>query len=133
MVCINLLHIPDRIIVMKSQFYSPNSSTSQSLNSNPMFLSNSDRDFITRLAKRIQKSGFVTPAIFFLEMTKPLALLGSHAMVFFGPIINAFIQADGYYRAAELFEEPDTVEFLLSEIERLDKADSEMEGEPSER
>ncbi|MFQ6678721.1 MAG: hypothetical protein ACE5D0_10460 [Fidelibacterota bacterium] len=118
---------------MKSQFYSPNSSTSQSLNSNPMFLSNSDRDFITRLAKRIQKSGFVTPAIFFLEMTKPLALLGSHAMVFFGPIINAFIQADGYYRAAELFEEPDTVEFLLSEIERLDKADSEMEGEPSER
>ncbi|MCS5624870.1 MAG: hypothetical protein NZ748_03345, partial [Candidatus Marinimicrobia bacterium] len=85
------------------------------------------------LAKRIQKTGFVTPAILFLEMTKPLALLGSHAMVFFGPIINSFIKTDGYYHAAELFEEPDTVEFLLSEIERLEKEDSEIEGTLSER
>ena len=92
-------------------------------------LSELDKQFVTRLAKRIQKSGFVTPAIFFLEMTKPLALLGSHAMVFFGPIVNSFIKADGYYRAAELFEEPDTVEFLLNEIERLDKEDSVTEGE----
>ncbi len=96
-------------------------------------MSDQDKAFITRLAKRIQSSGFVTPAIFFLEMTKPLALLGSHAMVFFGPIINAFIQADGYYRAAELFEEPDSIEFLLSEVERLDKEDSLVEGEPRER
>ena len=96
-------------------------------------LSEQDKAFITRLAKRIQQSGFITPAIFFLEMTKPLALLGSHAMVFFGPIINSFIKTDGYYHAAELFEEPDTVEFLLSEIERLEKEDSEIEGALSER
>jgi hypothetical protein len=96
-------------------------------------LSEKDRDFITRLAKRIQSSGFITPAIFFIEMTKPLALLGSHAMVFFGPIINSFIQTDGYYRAAELFEEPDTVEFLLDEIERLDKENSLTEGDSIER
>ena len=96
-------------------------------------LSELDKQFVTRLAKRIQKSGFVTPAIFFLEMTKPLALLGSHAMVFFGPIVNSFIKADGYYRAAELFEEPDTVEYLLNEIERLDKEDSVTEGESIER
>jgi hypothetical protein len=96
-------------------------------------LSEQDKAFITRLAKRIQQSGFITPAIFFLEMTKPLALLGSHAMVFFGPIINSFIKSDGYYHAAELFEEPDTVEFLLNEIERLDKEDSVTEGESIER
>jgi hypothetical protein len=96
-------------------------------------LSELDKQFVTRLAKRIQKSGFVTPAIFFIEMTKPLALLGSHAMVFFGPIVNSFIKADDYYRAAELFEEPDTVEFLLNEIERLDKEDYVTEGESIER
>ncbi len=95
-------------------------------------LSEKDKQFVTRLAKRIQQSGFVTPTIFFLEMIRPITLLGSHAMVFFGPIINSFIRADGYYRAAELFEEPDTMEFLLSEIERLDKLDSEMKGEASE-
>ena len=42
------------------------------LTHNPISLSDSDKEFITRLAKRIQRSGFVTPAIFFLEMTKPL-------------------------------------------------------------
>ncbi len=83
-------------------------------------LSDSDREFINRLAKRIHKTGLVTPAVFFLEMVKPLALLGSHTMVFFGPIISAFIRADGYYRAAELFEEPRNVELLISEIERLE-------------
>jgi len=66
-------------------------------------------------------------------MTRPLSLLGSHAMIFFGPVINSFIQADGYYRAAELLEEPDTLEFLISEIERLDKTDSLMEEETRER
>lgn len=83
-------------------------------------LSESDREFIGRIASRIQKSGLVTPAVFFLELFKPLALLGSHTMVFFGPIISAFIRADGYYRAAELFEEPSAVEFLITQIERLE-------------
>lgn len=111
---------------MNSQAIHTNSNLNNSL-------SKADKKFITNLARRIQSSGFVTPAIFFLEMTKPLALLGSHAMVFFGPIVNAFIKADGYYRAAELFEEPESVEFLLSEIERLETLDSEKKGELSER
>jgi len=83
-------------------------------------LSETDRAFIIRIAERIHKSGLVTPAILFLETVKPLALLGSHTMVFFGPIISAFIRADGYYRAAELFEEPHNVELLIQEIERLE-------------
>jgi len=53
-------------------------------------------------------------------MVKPLALLGSHTMIFFGPIVSAFIKADGYYRAAELFEEPRNVEFLISSLEELE-------------
>ena len=63
----------------------------------------SERDiiFIRRVATRIHRSGLVTPAVFFLELTKPLALIGSHVMIFFGPIINAFINAEGYYKAAE--------------------------------
>lgn len=97
-------------------------------------LSAADREFLTRIAQKICNSGFVTPAVFFLEMGKPLSLLGSHAMVFFGPIVNAFIQTDGYYRAAELFEEADNVEFLLSEIERIDREEQEeTKGESSER
>ena len=83
----------------------------------------SERDiiFIRRVADRIHRSGLVTPAVFFLELTKPLALIGSHAMIFFGPVINAFINADGYYKAAELFEESANVELLIREIEKLEE------------
>ena len=52
---------------------------------------------------------------------KPLSLLGSHTLVFFGPIITAFIKRDKYYRATELLEDPKNVEFLITEIERIDK------------
>ena len=90
----------------------------------------SERDiiFIRRVATRIYRSGLVTPAVFFLELTKPLALIGSHVMIFFGPIINAFINAEGYYKAAELFEEPANVELLIREIEKLENDLTHAEG-----
>ena len=80
-----------------------------------------EKEAITRIAKKIIDRGFVTPAVFFLELMKPLSLLGSHALVFFGPIITAFVRQDKYYRAAELLEDPKNVEFLISEIERIDE------------
>ena len=90
----------------------------------------SERDiiFIRRVAARIHRSGLVTPAVFFLELTKPLALIGSHVMIFFGPIINAFINTEGYYRAAELFEEPANGELLIREIEKLEDDLTHAEG-----
>ena len=63
----------------------------------------------------------MTPAIFFLEMTKPLSLLGSHFLVFFGPIINSFVQSENYYRSVEIFENPKNVDLLLDIIEKREK------------
>ena len=51
-------------------------------------------------------------------MMKPLSFISSQTMIFFGPIFSAFIKPDSYYRAAEIFENRDNVEFLLKEIER---------------
>ena len=45
-------------------------------------------------------------------------------MVFMGPIINAFIQSDGYYKAAALMDEKESLTILLDEIERLELLDS---------
>lgn len=87
-------------------------------------LSKNDIDFINRLAKKIHSSGFVTPSVLFLEMVRPLSSLGSHAMVFMGPIVNGFMQSDGYYRAAELLNNKETLSILLDEIERLEMLDS---------
>jgi|TARA_B110000116_G_scaffold6270_1_gene5493 hypothetical protein len=87
-------------------------------------LSKNDIAFINRLAKKIHSSGFVTPSVLFLEMVRPLSSLGSHAMVFMGPIVNGFMQSDGYYRAAELLNNKETLSILLDEIERLEMLDS---------
>ena len=75
---------------------------------------------ITQLAKEIVSHGMSTPAIFFLEMVKYVSFLGSQLMVFFGPIITVFVQGHQYYEIAELLEDRDNVEFLLTEIERLE-------------
>ena len=80
-----------------------------------------DKNFLTGVAKKIIELKLVTPAIFFFEMVKPLNFIGSQTMVFFGPIISACVKTDGYYRAAELFESNVSVEFLISELERLGK------------
>ena len=88
--------------------------------SSEMLLTKEDKQFLEKIAKKIHQHGMVTPAVFFLEMTKPLALLGSHFLVFFGPIINSFIQAENYYRTVQVFEEPKNVEILLNLIEELD-------------
>ncbi|MBT3180500.1 MAG: hypothetical protein HOB40_07255 [Candidatus Marinimicrobia bacterium] len=91
-----------------------------------------DRAFLNRIAKKIQKSGFVTPAIFFLETTKPLALLGSHALIFFGPILNAFIQSENYYRTVQVFEEPENIEILLQMIETFETEEKNNNGDNHE-
>ena len=82
---------------------------------------NTEKEFIRNIAASIHQSGFITPAVFFLELTKPLSLIGSHVMIFFGPIINAFINTEGYYKAAEIFEKPENVELLIQEIENLEE------------
>ena len=92
-------------------------------------LSPEDEAFIERIAKRIFDTGFITPAVFALEMVKPLALLGSHTMIFLGPIVGAFIKADGYYRAAELLEEPRNVERLISRLEQLEEKQKNKQTE----
>ena len=42
-------------------------------------------------------------------------------MIFFGPIINAFINTEDYYKAAEIFEKSENIELLIQEIENLEE------------
>ena len=48
-----------------------------------------DKAFLTKLAEEVKARSMTTPAIFFLEMMRPLNFVGSQAMIFFGPIISA--------------------------------------------
>ena len=84
-------------------------------------ISQSDRQLILDLAQKIVRHGMAIPAIFFLEMVKYLSFFGGQLMIFFGPIITIFIPSHSYYKMAELFEDRKNVEYLLIQIERLEK------------
>lgn len=88
--------------------------------------------FIQSIAKKIYNSGLVTPAVLFLEMSKPLSLIGSHTLIFFGPILNAFIQSEDYYRAAQVFEDSNTVDILLQMIEEMEINSKKITGNINE-
>ncbi len=81
----------------------------------------SDKQLISDLAAKVVERGMAVPAIFFLDMMKYLSFFGGQLMVFFGPIITAFVPSASYYKFAALLEEKKNVEFLLTEIERIEK------------
>ena len=87
---------------------------------NSAAISQSDKQLISNLAGKIVRHGMAIPAILFLEMVKYLSFFGGQLMVFFGPIITVFIPSHSYYKIAELLEDRKNVEFLLTEIERLE-------------
>jgi len=60
------------------------------------------------------------PAIFFLESMKPLSFVGSQAMHFFEPFVNAFFPVRDYERFALLMERRENLELLLVKIEGKD-------------
>ena len=91
-------------------------------------IAQSDKQLISDLAEKIVSHGMAVPAIFFLDMMKYLSFFGGQLMVFFGPIITAFISSQSYYKFAELLEDRNNVEFLLLEIERMESDNKKKES-----
>ena len=94
---------------------------------NSVTINQSDRQLISNLAKKIVRHGMAVPAIFFLEMIKYMSFIGSQLLVFFGPVITAFIQSESYYKITHLLEERKNVEFLMIEIERIESDNKKKE------
>tara|TARA_Y100000590_G_scaffold413773_1_gene509964 strand:- start:1665 stop:1928 length:264 start_codon:yes stop_codon:yes gene_type:complete len=80
---------------------------------------NDNQKIISRLAADIVKRGVSVPAIFFLESTKYISFIGSQFLVFLGPIATCFINNQKYYNYTSIFEDRKNVEFLISEIEKI--------------
>ena len=86
------------------------------------------KEKLTKFAKKIVDRGMAVPSIFFLEMGKYASFIGSQTMIFFGPILTAFIKSEKYYNFAEILEDRNNIEFLLLEIERLAAKKPELEN-----
>lgn len=74
-------------------------------------------ELVEVIARRVKQFGLVVPAIFFLEMNKPLSYIGSQAMHFFAPIVGAFFNTFDDY--AYFFEDRRNVELLIQKLEAI--------------
>lgn len=87
-------------------------------------------ELIEVIARRVKQFGLVIPAIFFLEMNKPLSYIGSQAMHFFAPIIGAFFNTIDDY--AYFFEDRKNVELLIQRLEAIAAEEQEQERKARE-
>jgi len=75
------------------------------------------KELLAKIAGQIVKRKLTTPAILFFESVKPLSFVGSQALVFLQPIIQAFLNRREYDEITLMMEERENVEKLLLEIE----------------
>jgi hypothetical protein len=68
---------------------------------------------IGRLAGWIAARGLESPAILFFELSKPLALLGSQALLVLQPLLGGALD-----KWAELLEDPATIDQILDQLDR---------------
>ncbi len=80
-------------------------------------------ELIDAISKRIDQFGMLVPAIFFLEMNKPLSYIGGQAMHFFAPIVGVFFSTFEDY--AYFFEDRKNVELLIQKLESLSEKDED--------
>jgi len=76
------------------------------------------KEIIGKVAQEIVERNLTTPAIFFLEMGKPLSFLGSQAMIVANPFVQVFFPSRIYRELSVIMEKREYVEMLITEIER---------------
>ena len=81
-----------------------------------------DKSIINEFAKKISDRGLSVPAIFLLESTKYISFIAGQTLIFLGPILTFFVNDKKYYQFIELIEKKENIEFLIVQIEKLNKS-----------
>jgi hypothetical protein len=76
-----------------------------------------DLALLDKLAVRVVEMRLETPALLFLETVRPLNFVASQAMVFFAPMVRAFLDATAYDRLTRILERRESIEELVKRIE----------------
>jgi hypothetical protein len=68
---------------------------------------------IEKAAKAIRRRKMETPAIFAIELHKPLANTGAHAAMFFAPFLVPFFGMEGVGQYSAVFRKRENLERLM--------------------
>jgi len=90
------------------------------------------RAFIDGLAAGIVRRGLAVPAVLALELTRPLAFLGSQTLITLGPLLECVVAPEDLGRTIQLLSRDERVEALLRRIEALESGTAVGDTEPEE-
>ena len=88
-----------------------------------------DEQLLTAVARRVAQYRMEVPAVLFLESVRPMNFVGSQAMIFFAPLVQALFPMPQYERFAKLLEDRENLERLARLIEtEADRRDDARAG-----
>jgi hypothetical protein len=79
-----------------------------------------ENELLDKVAKKVVHWKMSVPAIVALESVKPLNYIGSQAMVFFEPMVQAIFNIADYDTFRKMMERRESIEMLLQRIEHYD-------------
>lgn len=79
------------------------------------------RPVVDRLCKEVVRRHLTTPALIFLEMSRPLNYLSAQAMHFFQPIVEVLFDTVSYAHFAAFLEQRGSVEYICRRIEHFEQ------------
>src|SRR5438477_12205860 len=76
-------------------------------------------DLVERVAREIQLRGLTTPAVHFLQASRPYRALGANAMLFFDPVLRGVFGGE-LASASEILADDTGIELLIARLEDVD-------------
>ena len=83
------------------------------------------KEVVEKVCREIVRRHLTTPALLFLEMSRPLNYLGSQTLHFFQPFFSAFSDSQSPQRFAEFLEHRGSIEYICQRLDDLEAAASE--------
>jgi hypothetical protein len=77
-------------------------------------------ELVEQVAREIQVRGLTTPAVHFLQASRPYRPLGANAMLFFDPVLRSLFGGD-LVPASEILADDAGIEQLIERLEELDE------------
>jgi hypothetical protein len=75
-------------------------------------------ELVEEVAREIQLRGLTTPAVHFLQASRPYRPLGANAMLFFDPVLHGLF-GGGLPNVSALLADEDGIEQLIDRLEDL--------------
>lgn len=79
------------------------------------------REVVDRLCREVVRKGMTTPALAFLEMSRPLNNVGSMTLHYFKPIVSAIFDTKHYDAFARFLEHRGSIEYICRRIEAVEE------------